>query len=257
MRILPMITLGTGIAMIGAAGIGYDYTTQKQKADEPYTTATYIDGFFDRFGNDGGFLGLIFRDSAAIDLAMPDAPTGWEAWYIDGAHWSAVFSDEQWVEREREFAKVEAQVPELDELSETDNRLWTEYFNDTSTAYTRGDSVILMFVSDDENAVNQPVLRKFEQLAEAHFETIETRNDWRSFNGQQWQEVKGPITQTENGFRPHKLQMFETEMGSVSIFLETRASEETLIQFLEDFDVSELRKLGNAGTLKSAALEVD
>ena len=247
MRVFQMITLATGVALVGGAGIGADYVLQEQKAEGPFTTATYIDGLFDRFGNEGGFLGLIFRDSTAIDLAMPEPPTGWEAWYIDDSHWQAVFSDEQWRVREREFAKVEAQVPELEQLSNVDWELWNAYFDDTATAYVRGDNVILLFATDDNNPVNHPLLRKFEDLAEAHFDAIETPRDWRSVNGQLWRELEGPVTQAENGLRPYELRMFDAEFGSVTLFLETRASEEALVQFLEDFDLTGLRRLGDAG----------
>ena len=257
MRILPMITLSLGLAIVGGTGIGVDYTLQKQKAEEAFDAATYIDELFDRFGNEGGLLGMIFRDSAAIDLAMPATPTGWEAWYIDDSHWSAVFSYEQWRARQKEFAKVEAQVPELRQLSEIDRELWWAYFDDTSTAYTSGDNVILLFVSDEKNEVNQPVLRKLFELSKAHFEAIETRNGWRSFNGQSWLEVNGPVTQAENSTRPHKLRMFETQMGSVSVFLETRASEQALVQFLEDLDLSGLQRLGNKDEPNRAELTAE
>ncbi|WP_338549872.1 hypothetical protein [Roseovarius phycicola] len=257
MRILPMITLGVGLAMIGGTGIGIDYTLQKQKAEGTFDAATYIDDLFDRFGNQGGFLGLIFRDSAAIDIAMPEPPVGWEAWYIDESHLNAVFSNDQWRMREREFAKVESQVPEIHQISETDQELWWAYFDDTSTAYVSGDNVILLFVSDKENEINQPVLRKFLELSEAHFASIETRHGWRSFNGQPWEEVEGPVTQAENGVRPHELRMFETKMGSVSLFLETRASEQALSQFLENFDLSGLRRLGNANAPKNSELTAE
>ncbi|MEO0669385.1 MAG: hypothetical protein AAFZ99_15855 [Pseudomonadota bacterium] len=252
MHILQKITLATGFALVGGAGISADYVLQGQNADGPYDTATYIDGLFDRFGNDGGFLGLIFRDSAAIDLAMPEPPTGWEAWYVDDHHMTAVFSDEQMVAANREFAKVEAQVPELDHISGIDEQLWNAYFDDTTTAYTRGDNVILLYVEDDNNTVNQPALRKMMALSEAHFDAIETSQPWRSFNGQMWDEVEGPVTQAENGLRPHELRMFETEMGSITMYLEARASEAALAQFLEDFDLTGLRQLGQAGAELSA-----
>lgn len=252
MHILQKITLATGFALVGGAGIGADYVLQGQHANGPYDTATYIDGLFDRFGNEGGILGLIFRDSAAVDLAMPDPPTGWEAWYIDDNHMTALYSDEQMVAFNREFAKVEAQVPELEDVSEIDQQLWAAYFDDTSTAYTRGDNVILLYVEDANNTVNQPVLRKLIALAEVHFDAIETSQAWRSFNGQTWDEVEGPVTRAENGLRPHELRMFETEMGSITMYLEARASEEALAQFLEGFDLTGLRQLSHAGPALSA-----
>lgn len=252
MHILQKITLATGFALVGGAGIGADYVLQGQNANGAYDTATYIDGLFDRFGNEGGILGLIFRDSAAVDLAMPDPPTGWEAWYIDDNHMTALYSDEQMVAFNREFAKVEAQVPELEDVSEIDQQLWAAYFDDTSTAYTRGDNVILLYVEDANNTVNQPVLRKLIALAEVHFDAIETSHAWRSFNGQAWDEVEGPVTRAENGLRPHELRMFETEMGSITMYLEARASEEALAQFLEGFDLTGLRQLSHAGQALSA-----
>lgn len=240
---------------MGVAGVGADYVLQKQKAEDPYSAGTYITGLFDRVGNDGGFLGLIFRDSAAIDIAMPDAPEGWEPWYIDDDHENAVYSAEQWQVGEREFEKVAAQVPELAHLSDTDNKIWQAYFDDTSTAYTSGGDTILMFVTDDENEINQPDLRKFHALLTAHFAAIDTYGTWRSFNGQPWQEITGPITRANNGGRTHKLRMFETKIGSVTIFLETRASENALAHFLERFDLTGLRRLGHANAPQTVALQ--
>ena len=240
---------------MAVAGVGADYVMQEQKAEGPYNTGTYINDLFDRFGNDGGFLGLIFRDSAAIDVAMPDAPEGWEPWYIDDNHIGAVYSAEQLQIAEREFEKVQAQVPELEHLSDTDQEIWQAYFNDTSTAFTSAGDIILMYVTDDENEVNQPALRKFHKLLAAHYAAIDTQQTWRSFNDQTWQEITGPVTRGDNGGRRHKLRMFETEIGSVTIYLETRASENAITHFLERFDLTGLRRLGYANAPKTAALQ--
>ena len=244
-----------GFGLMGVAGVGADYVMQEQKAEGTYNTGTYINGLFDRFGNDGGFLGLIFRDSAAIDVAMPDAPEGWEPWYIDDNHTGAVYSAEQWQIAEREFEKVQALVPELEHLSDMDQEIWQAYFDDTSTAYTSAGDTILMYITDDENEINQPALRKFHRLLTAHYAAIDTQQTWRSFNDQTWMEITGPVTQADNGGRWHKLRMFETKIGSVTIYLEARASENAIIHFLERFDLTGLRQLGYAKSPKTAALQ--
>ena len=247
MRIFQMILLALGVAMVGAAGVGADYILQKEKADGAYDHRTYVNGLFDRLGNTGGYLGLIFRDLTKIDLAMPEPPAGWEAWYINDEHLAAGFCDDQRRVREREIGKVRAQVPAAARLSTADQALYDAYVEDTYTAYTHEDHVILLFVHDADHAVNQPVLANAVDISMAHFAAISTKRDWRAINGQMWQEVEDPVTRTENGLRPHRLRMFETSFGSVTMQIEARASEDAMVQFLEDFDLSGLQRLSEAG----------
>ncbi|MEL7090769.1 MAG: hypothetical protein AAFN94_03450 [Pseudomonadota bacterium] len=248
MRFFQMILLALGLAMVAAAGVGADYVMQKEKAQGAYDHRTYVSGLIDRVGNTGGILGLIFRNSTKIDLAMPDPPTGWEAWYIDENHERAVYSDEQWPVMTREASVVLDQMPELEFVSTTDQALYEAYLEDTSTAYTRGDNTLLLFVSDDNIPVNQPVLEKLNQLGTAHLDAISTKSDWRRINGQMWQEVEDPITRSENGLRPHRLRSFEAQFGSVTIYIDARASDDALMQFLEGFDLTGLQRLAATGS---------
>ena len=195
---LLSVMLFMGIGMMGAAGIGTDYYMQKQKAEGPYKAGHYALGLFDRFGHEGGVLGMIFQPSMAVDLAMPATPVGWQQWYIDARHKEALYSAAQARAFERETQKVEARLPELDYLGAADRALWQAYLDDTTTAYSRGDSLILLYVADTKNRIKQPILGELHSLSLAHFAVIERHKAWRSFRGQEWREVSSPITRASN-----------------------------------------------------------
>ncbi|MEM6759928.1 MAG: hypothetical protein AAF601_10660 [Pseudomonadota bacterium] len=245
MRTFKLVVLALGIAMLASAGVGADYILQKEKAAGAHDRQAYIDGLFDRVGTPASILGRMLRTSRGIDLAMPDPPAGWQSQHVTDTHLIAVFSDEQWRARARKIATVLAQVPELNSPSGTDRSQFDSYVDDISTAYTRGDNVILFYVYDGNAAAHRPVLAKTLALIQAHFDGIAATRDWRNINGQMWQEVEDLITRSENGLRPHRLRQFETRFGSVTLRIEARAAEDAMVQFLEGFDLSGLRVLSS------------
>ncbi len=235
-------------AIVGLVGLGVfatDYSLQWSKAESEFGAPQYIVSLYDRFGDSGGAIGLMLRKSSMVYHALPNAPAGWAAYDWDPWADDLLYSAQQYALYTKHVDHAIAGMTQFDDPNTSDLELFQAYHTDTTVFYEQGPHGIGLWINDKTKPINSPLWRDAFRRVDAHFDTIDRKSSYGTFQGLTWSEVSGPIDAASNGDLPFELRFFEAQIKDVSLVLTTRASDKMVRSFLTNVDLSGVRDLAD------------
>lgn len=238
---------GTAIVLLALGALSVDFFLQARKHDPGFGGPQYVASMIDRFDGGPGFVALVFRKSSMISPALPPAPRGWTEHVWSSVPYDGLYSDTQWEMLDQQYEQATGGQTVL--VSSSDEYLYGAYKDDMSRVYLgHGGAYIDFSVKVDGIAFPREMLRHEDDLIEAHYDRVDRITRYMTIQGVAWYERRGPVETASNDRMPHRLRVFEADLGNVEIQMITRAPDDMLERFMQEIDLTHLRHINRLPT---------
>jgi hypothetical protein len=238
---------GVALVLLALGVAATDFYLQARKHAEGFGGPQYVASMIDRFDGGPGMLALMFRKSSMITPALPPTPPGWTAHVWSSVPYDGLYSDTQWAVLDQQYNLATSGQTLL--ISNADEYLHDAYNDDISRVYLgHGGAYIDFYIEVDGIDMPREILRLEDSLIESHYDRVDRITSHATIQGITWYERRGPVETASNDRLPHKLRMFEADLGNVEISMITRAPDDMLRRFMEEIDLTDLRHINSLPT---------